>query len=946
MGQVSPDLISSYFTPKIQELASESAVRYAGELLDYEDAVKEVNGTGTAEAEAEIGIDGSVETGAEEPPVPPAKPLFHSQHRIDELTELFADTSEYFFAKSGGWKVHANAAKFERSLDEKYGIFRPFITEHPEIEQFVRSVQRRYATGYFSPIRQGPPPIPRSTAIILLFMMHRGKMGWQMLLLAVLFFLVGLQPWALVVAISLVQGLLYRRKRRTIGKMKRRIPAIDPYYRGGKKEDYLLKPVGTPLGVGEQIETANYDTIMIGYGTSTLYAAALLSRAGRKVLVLSSATDASGCLTFQNNKKLENVPFDVQSSNIPRISRQQRLLAPALATNTDYQGGIRFATIGSEADGYAFEILSIPGVGTEGRDQEAPFVLKAAGGVTSLMEDTATYLGDNWPATDDGPGDSMAGQYVQACEKINASASLFYLTKVLPESVNKMRSDTEYKSAALRNCTGMLNGCFQLNAHLRSLMAGIGMKGENLTPSQTCMAAHVTNVCGSISPEGMHYPLGGPRALGHALVNSIEQSGGRVVTGAAAIELIFDESIKVAASQSDKKDDEPQAPCCVGVQVSGGQEIRFSADRYNKGSDIPVVVSMEGFIHTFIRLLPDDIRTTYKVPRGIPALSERRPVVHLLFALKGSASDLSITGADYYRLPGAAIATDEVDPVTGETKFGEIGWSDQDSDETKEDEQADIVENTNKENEETTKTSEVRRKKKRSFKFETGQSWIRISFPSAKDPTFEDRHGKVTTCVVTIEADDDLVTPYDTKPKIFVIKRSTAASTGELQRLSERVKKDLFGLYPQLEGESTGLFGVIQKSFRCTYPRFPPFNLLSGNILHAEIRGPFQKGLSHSPERYAAKGVRVDTPYPGLYAGGPDLTVGDSFSGSTVAGWLVANSVCGYNAVDHLFLQKNITTDLEQFLEPPTLADEEDVAVPFSPPAVPLEEDETAENEA
>jgi len=92
--------------------------------------------------------------------------------------------------------------------------------------------------------------------------------------------------------------------------------------------------------------------------------------------------------------------------------------------------------------------------------------------------------------------------------------------------------------------------------------------------------------------------------------------------------------------------------------------------------------------------------------------------------------------------------------------------------------------------------------------------------------------------------------------------------------------------------------------------------------------------------------VRVDTPYPGLYVGGPDLTVGDSFSGSTVAGWLVANSVCGYNSVDHLFLQKNITTDLEQFLEPPVLSDEEDVAVPFSPsPELPTEDEEFEEPE-
>ena len=99
--------------------------------------------------------------------------------------------------------------------------------------------------------------------------------------------------------------------------------------------------------------------------------------------------------------------------------------------------------------------------------------------------------------------------------------------------------------------------------------------------------------------------------------------------------------------------------------------------------------------------------------------------------------------------------------------------------------------------------------------------------------------------------------------------------------------------------------------------------------MHSEISGPFQKGLSHNQERYVAKGIRADTPYPGLYVGGSDLTVGDSFSGSILGGWLVANALCGYDSIDYLFLQKNITADLQQFLESPQLVDEDVCAVPY-----------------
>jgi hypothetical protein len=205
--------------------------------------------------------------------------------------------------------------------------------------------------------------------------------------------------------------------------------------------------------------------------------------------------------------------------------------------------------------------------------------------------------------------------------------------------------------------------------------------------------------------------------------------------------------------------------------------------------------------------------------------------------------------------------------------------------------------------ESTAEATVPKKKSRRNNKFYTGESWMQISFPSAKDPTFAARHGNMTTCVVTIEADDDFVVFFDTKPKIYSVLR-TGSNSDAIARLIDRVKKDLLATFPQLEGK----------------------------IAHSELRGPSVQGLSHNPERYAAKGIRADTPYPGLYMGSSDLTVGDSFSGSIVAGWLAANAVVGYSAVDHLFLEKNITSDLEQFMDLPDAPDEECVAVPYSLP--------------
>ena len=893
VGLLSSDLISSLYAPWFRRIAQQQIAQYAEDLLEYRDATEE----------AEIGADGEVQL----PPAPVA-PLFDSQFMIDELAITLKETSDYFFDKSAAWKVHANAAKFERVLDEKYGRFRPFVTQHPEIEQFLRGVQRRYATGQFSPFRD--PPIPRSTAIVILFMMQRGGLRWEVMGLAIMFFLVGLQPWALVSVVLLVQMLVFRRQRRPPRKMSRRIPLATPYYEGcseEEKQELLKQPVGEALLASTPIDMSDFDAMIIGSGPHTLYTAALLSRAGRRVLVLSQSEDASGCVTpSTRDKRIADLPFDIETNSAAKLDKLQTLLAPALCTTNDTQGGVRFAQIGSALDGYAFEILSIPGMGTDSPDSEIPFVLKAGGGLADLMDDAATYVGDGWPGIDGSVGHSTTGQYVQACEQMNATASQFYMSKLMPDNVNSLRKTSVYEESGVRYAASFLDRSFPLNAHARSLLAGMGMKGENIKPSMASMAAHVTNVCACASGTGMHYPIGGPRALCRALANVVEKSGGKVYHSVAIDEFVFGEPPKEDQSTEKSKDEEetdPPAPRCLGVKLDDGREISFSPEA--KDAD---VISSEGFLWSFINALPNDIRTTYKVPKGLPALSARRPVFKVLFALDGSSNDLSITGADYYRLPNASIAFDEIDADTGAVKQGEIGWHDE-TEEVKDDGEAVAIDAINKAQESTDKPD--KKKRLRRTKYEAGYSWIHVAFPSAKDPSFESRHGKCSTCVVTIEADDDFVTLYESSPKLYTLK--TASSTqGERSRLMDRVKRDLLEVFPQLEG----------------------------HIAHSELRGPIQRGLSHTPQRFAAKGIRPETKYPGLYMSGSDLTVGDSFSASIVSGWLAANAVVGYSPLDYIFLQKHVTSDLTRFLDAPDLADEDDVAVPCTPPDAVIDDED------
>ena len=316
----------------------------------------------------------------------------------------------------------------------------------------------------------------------------------------------------------------------------------------------------------------------------------------------------------------------------------------------------------------------------------------------------------------------------------------------------------------------------------------------------------------------------------------------------------------------------------------------------------------------------------------------------ILVGIKGSKEDLNLTGADWYRLPNATVPRDELD-ANGQVQFGTIGVSDG-SDDSEDKAIMDILTGDNDPEDETAATALTGKREKRSKasastttkaspprrKFTTGISWMKVSFPSAKDPSWRERHGDITTCVVTVEADDDFVKMFDTKPQVFSILKK---APGDVERLRDRVLKDLIDNFPQIQRKRGALlsfvspftmFELIPLSFHST--------ITGENVDSIAVCGPIRAGLTHDPPKFAITGNRPVTSYPGLIMGGSDLTVGDSFSGSIAGAWLAANAVMGYSLIDQLYLRKNITSDLRQFLEEPNMAVErngeivEDVAVP------------------
>jgi hypothetical protein len=884
-GKVSSNLIETIFEQNLVKIANEQAEKYAQGLLERD----------------EEGLSNNTNIDAF---------LFASTEAREEFTTILSETSSHFNTVGKSvpkWKVHANAAKFERHLNEKYGRLRPFITQYPQIETQLRSFQRKYSRGEFSPLRQGPPPIDKKASIILLVIMHRNGARMETIILTGLFFVVGLQPWALVVLVAIGYFLRQRRKKQKVnGWLGDDVKTTEAYYANTvgdtesndteqkAKYNKLLQPVGDSLeslDLKEDDMSGAYDTIIVGSGPSTLYSAALLARTGRAVLVLSPENDASGCVAIGE----DGIPFDIQSNNIAHTSAQQRILAPALCSKSDAQGGIRFAQIGTELDGFTSDILSIPGMGVDNYKDSSPFIIRG-GGTMSIAQDAAALLGDAWPNEEDF-GNSCSAAYLSLCSGINASGKDFYQTKLLSSKVNVRNKATTYQEASIRYASGFLDKALPFNPHIRSLMAGIGMRGENIPPSKTSMAAHVTNISACLSPEGFTYPVGGPRALCHALATVVEQNGGKIVRGANVKEFLFhdrSQGEELNANRDDKNNQSIEKPRCHGVKLENGQGISVGENEES------CVVSMLGFIQTFIFKMNDEIRTKYGLPIGLPALSERRPVLKILFYIDGDSDELSLTGADWYRLPNASLPFDEKNLETGEVTPGPIGMDDDETDNPEVqpggEENDEIIENESRDK----RTKQVKKKSRR-VGFIPGSSWMKVSFPSAKDPSWKERYGGVTTCVVTVEAGTSFAQMFDLNPRIY---STPKVSLSEKSKLLEKVQEDVIRNFPQLKDK----------------------------IKLRQMVGPIREGLSHNPQRFAAKGIRPITPYPGLLVGGSDLTVGDSFSASIVGGWMVANAVLDYNFIDLMFLEKNITSDIAQYLkvERKNGSDEEDLAVPLN----------------
>lgn len=507
-------------------------------------------------------------------------------------------------AKDIDWKSTADAAKKERELDEKYGMWKHVIL-NPWFQWVMGLLDDLAAIELVGEARMAPAAI-----LVLLYMLFKARQPLSVLCLAAAFFY-NIHP--ILIAGSAVGLKAWSKLRRPKGyvpveEQKKRLPGAvgeaqgvegDPRSAEAKRG----KAHGAP-GLSEDardIRTLltlpkDVDHIVLGSGVGGLYAAALLARVGHRVLVLEGGETVGNCTS-----ELKGVECDWGLLNAGMVHVYDELLkAGALEGAPE----VKWSRIGTEADGYSFDVVKIEGLGD--------VVYRA--GKQALVDDQVTSA--------PGPENrERVGTFVSRLQAVAREQSAFFIGRLFSQQTAGWITTLlgqQYGGVGSRTAEQVLGVTLPEYRQL-DLLRGM-FRTENLQPSELSFAAYVSATNHAL--EGLSYPQGGFRSLARALVPTIQAAGGRVLTRAHVREILLDSQSKPTRA--------------VGVVLENGEKVSCAKS----------VICASGVVPLFTQYLPKA-----PLPAGGDCLQEARPRLYTLVLLKGSAEELELPASDYYQLP-------------------------------------------------------------------------------------------------------------------------------------------------------------------------------------------------------------------------------------------------------------------------------------------------------
>lgn len=558
-----------------------------------------------------------------------------------------------------------------------------------------------------------------------------------------------------------------------------------PYIHDQKKRDEVIKQ-----GFSKDKIPDNLDAILIGSGIGSMTTAAIMARAGKKVLVLEQHDQAGGCCHTFIDKGYE---FDVGIHYIGEMGHQtlNKTLLDQIC-----EGQVEWAPLEDE-----FDVIQI-GLGSESRQYPVATGMEAWRGLLHKQ------FPDEIKAVD---------KYFELLAASSKTSTIHGAMKVLPLWLVKIILFTgvlkyvtnifrpEYTISTLDLVEGLTS-----NKDLQAVfMYCWGDYGTPPSKSNFTMQAALNR---HFMKAGAHYPIGGASEIAYNIIPVIEKSGGRVLVRVSVTDIIA------------------KGGKACGVKVAKGKEtMEIFA---------PMIISSAGLYNTFERLLPKELAEKSYYTKICKDLKPGVAAMNVFLGLNKSKEELGLKRQNMW-----AFTTNELNK-NGEDYFNLSVDEAMD---------ADIP-------------------------------LLFVSFPSAKDPEWENHPGrkdKSTVAIVTL-ANWEWFKEWENKP----LKKRGDDYDEVKNSIGHHMIEQTCQLYPQIRDciDFTEIASPVTNKHYLTQP-------------HGEIYG-----LDHSIERFdplMVSKLRPKTDIPGLFLTGQDI-LSCGFTGALFAGVLGAQAALGRNVMGDL----------------------------------------------
>ncbi|XP_001379874.2 all-trans-retinol 13,14-reductase isoform X1 [Monodelphis domestica] len=341
------------------------------------------------------------------------------------------------------------------------------------------------------------------------------------------------------------------------------------------------------------------DAVVIGSGIGGLAVAAILAKAGKRVLVLEQHIKAGGCCHTFGRDDLE---FDTGIHYVGQLKKGSfcRVFLDQIT-----EGQLDWAYLGSPIDIMVLE-------GPSGRRQFPMY-----SGEKAFVQGLKEKFPDEEAAID---------KYMKMVKQVAKGTLHMVLLKILPLPVVKLLDKLgvlAFFSPFLRAATQSLGEVLsQLPASqdLKAVLSYI-YPTYGAIPKNASFSMHALLINHLL--DGAFYPRGGSSEIAFHIIPVIQQAGGAVLTRATVKSVLLDSTGRA---------------CGVRVKKDRGLVSIFS----------PIVISNAGIFHTYEHLLPERARCLPGIQTQLRMVQHGPSALCVFICLRGSKKSLGLEANNCY----------------------------------------------------------------------------------------------------------------------------------------------------------------------------------------------------------------------------------------------------------------------------------------------------------